>query len=151
MVKNDTLDEEMKRTKISIKERVFGIFGENYRNQIINKLQNKLKTIDYLIFFFAWAGGLLAVIAAEFNMKFVFTPNDNKLNHLDILIENDSKIKRAVNIARGINLGFTLLTMLFLVTHYKLILKIKKMKMVLGPQHTLISSGLWKWLLLENF
>jgi hypothetical protein len=149
MVKNDTFENEMSRTKIQIKERVFGIFGENYRNKIINKLQSKLKMIDYLLFFFAWSGGLLAVIAAEFNMKFTFNPDDGQLNHFEVFIENDWKNKQAVNIARAINSGFTFLTILLLILHYKIILKIKKMKMVLGPEAGLKSSGLWKWLLLE--
>lgn len=151
MGKNDTFQNEMSNTKIQIKQRVFGIFGENYRNKIITKLQSKLKMIDYLIFFFAWSGGLLAVIAAEFNMKFLFIPNDGQLNHFNVFIENDAKTKRSVNIARAINSAFTFVTILLLILHYNLILKIKKMKMVLGPEAGLKSSGLLKWLLLEVF
>lgn len=151
MVKNDTFENEMARTDIQIKERVFGIFGDNYRSKIINKLQSKLKIIDYLTFFFAWSGAILATVAAEYNMKFVYIPDDGKLNHLDIFIEDDPKIKRVVNIARAINSALTLFTWILLVAHYKLILKIKKMKMILNPKDGLRSSGLWKWLLLEIF
>jgi len=151
MVKNDTFEEEMKRTQISIKERVFGIFGENYRNKLINNLQSKLKIIDYLIFFFSWSGCILGVVACEYNMKFKFIPDDNKLHHLDIFFEDDPDRRRAVNIARCMNSVFTFFTMILLIAHYNSILKIRKMKMVLGHKDGLKSSGLLKWLLFEMF
>jgi len=147
----ETIDEEILLTKISIKERVFGIFGDNYRNKIMDTLYYKLRIIDYLIFFFAWTGGLFAVIACEYNMKFVYSPDDGELNHLGIFIQDDEKTHRMVTTLRVFNFLFTLTTMALLFIHYVLILRIKKMKMILGLGQTLLSSGLWKALFLEIF
>lgn len=149
-----TVMEEKESLKLGsiIMERIFVMFGINYRNERVRDLQYKLKLIDLAILILAWSGGLLALISCENNMTFEFIPSDSqKLYNLKVVSSTDPELRRVVTVSRSLNSFFTLLVLVLLYFHYKMLLKLEKMKMNIKPEMEIISSGYYKWLLLEIF
>jgi hypothetical protein len=150
---NDTVLKEMENldTRGLVKTRIFGIFGEKYRNKIISNLKFKMKIVDYLILFLAWFGALMSIVACERNLKFEFQPNNSTLSNLEVFITNDPSEKSIVTITRGFSTACTILVLILLCIDYSMLLNYWKLKMNLRPEAGLYSSGLWKFLVLELF
>jgi hypothetical protein len=133
-----------------IQERIFVIFGNKYRGELVKSIQDKIRIVDYFILILAWLGGIIAIVSCENNMKFkFFLPDDTSLWNVQVMPTDDEDMKNTVKVARGINTLITFLVIILLIIHYNMYVQYQKMKMNLSPEEGLFSSGYWKYLLLE--
>ena len=143
----DGLDES--KVERMIQERIFVIFGNKYRGEIVKSLNDKIKIVDFFILILAWLGGIIAIISCENNMQFKFEPDDGLLYHLMIIPTDDDAVKSTVKTSRALNTIITAVVIILLIVHYQIYVEYQKMKMNLSPEQGLFSSGYWKYLLIE--
>jgi hypothetical protein len=129
-----------------IKERVFVIFGENYRIRRINDYQKQLVIVDTISLMSSIIGTIIAIVSAELNLTFEGDGVD--IPDLTVLKIN-STMSTEVFYCRLVVSILTGILVLCTFIHYKILLKLGKAKMNLRPEESLISTGYYKYMIFE--
>jgi hypothetical protein len=132
--------------KNEINQSLYNLIPEKGRESIINRIKKKIKICDLITLICAYVGMLCAIIGAENNVIFNFPNQGRVIEKVTIIYDPYQTI---VTVNRFIVSITTLIVLVCLCIHYSYYLILEKYKANIKFDENLISSGLWKFLIIE--